>query len=187
MNAGPTVWRTLPAVPGSSVHAAGVQLASAHDHGAAATPWLLHLQYLDPGVHPALRERTPTQLAPLDAPLTLDDAPVRPLLRLQVARPRPGLAMHLAEPTRVVRLEHDRPDDAELIARPLLGPMLLPTVGQGWLAWLLAGRAVMRLGGTDRELTVDVPAWLPAIPGERLLLEGGGELLLVRFPTAPAA
>ncbi|WP_017462459.1 hypothetical protein [Dyella ginsengisoli] len=186
MNAGPATLRTLPAVPDPSGHAAGIELASADRHGHAASPWRLHLQHLGPGAHPALRDDAPTQLATLDAPLALDAAGGRQLLRLQVAGLQPGQTLHLVEPTRIVRLERDHPESAELIARPLQGPMLLPTTGQGWLAWLLAGRATVQSGTSDWELAAGVPAWLPSTTGQRLRLEGGGELLLVRFPTIPA-
>ncbi|OZB60405.1 MAG: hypothetical protein B7X39_07160 [Lysobacterales bacterium 14-68-21] len=187
MNAGPATLRTLPAVPDPSGHATGIQLASAHTHGSAAGPWRLHLQHLDPGAHSALRENASTQLAPLDAPLALGDPGGRPLLRLQVASLLPNQTLHLAAPTRVVRLERSHPDDAELIARPLQGPMLLPTTDQGWLAWLLVGHAVVKLGEAGWELAAGVPAWLPTEAGQRLRLEGAGELLLVRFRTIPAA
>jgi len=186
MNAGPATLRTLPAVPAPSGHVTGILLASGDAHGEAATPWRLHVQRLAPGIHPALREDAPTQLTPLDAPLMLGDAAGHHLLRLQVASPLPDQALHLVEPTRVVRLERSHPNDAELIARPLQGPMLLPTTDQGWLAWLLAGHAVVKLGEAGWELVAGVPAWLPAEAGQRLRLEGGGELLLVRFRTIPA-
>lgn len=187
MNAGPATLRALPAVPDTSDHATGIQLASAYTHGSAAGPWQLHLHHLEPGVHPALRENASTQLAALDEPLTLGAPGGRPLLRLQVARLLADQTLHLAAPTRVVRLERSHPDDAELIARPLQGPMLLPTTDQGWLAWLLAGHAVVKLGEAGWELAAGVPAWLPTEAGQRLRLEGAGELLLVRFRTIPAA
>lgn len=186
MNAGPVTLRTLPAVPDPSGHTAGIELASADHHGHAVSPWRLHLQHLGPGAHSAFRDDAPTQLATLDAPLALDAADGRQLLRLQVTGVQPGQTLHLHEPTRIVRLERDHPESAELIARPLQGPMLLLTTGQGWLAWLLAGRATVQLGTSDWELATDVPAWLPSGTGQRLRLEGGGELVLVRFRTIPA-
>lgn len=187
MNAGPATLSTLPAVPDPAGLASGLELASAGRDGRAASPWRLHLEHLQPGVHPALSREAPTQLATLDAPLALDAADGRPLLRLQVTAPQPGQTLHLTEATRIVRLECDHPEHAGLITRPLHGPMLLPTADQGWLAWLLAGRATVQLGPMAWELAAGTPAWLPSAAGERLRLEGGGELLLVRFRTIPAA
>ena len=185
MSPGPATLRTLPAVAGPDGRGARVEVASSAAHGHCATPWRLLLEQLGPGVHRTHDAAAQAQLAPLDAALTLDHAAGRPLLRLQVAGTSAGQSLHLAEPTRIVRLEREHPEDAELIARPLQGPMLLPTTGQAWLAWLLAGQATVRLGDAGWTLDCGVPAWLPAEDGQRLRLEGGGELLLVRFRTLP--
>ncbi|HEU4670944.1 MAG TPA: hypothetical protein VFR91_09555 [Dyella sp.] len=186
MSSGPATLRTLAAVPDRGDLATGVELASAQTHGRAASSWRLYLQQLDAGVHPAHGHASDTLLSPLDAPLMIGDPAARPLLRLQVAHATAGQSLHIAEPTRIVRLERDRPDDVELIARPLQGPMLLPTAGQGWLAWLLTGHAEVRLGEAGWELPANAPAWLPAEADRRLRLEGGGEVLLVRFRMLPA-
>ena len=73
---------------------------------------------------------------------------------------------------------------AELLHRPLVGPMLFfPESGVQWLVHLLSGRARIK----DRpELPMLDPGdslWLDAVPGdtERLILDGGGELLLSRI------
>ncbi|MBU6248494.1 MAG: hypothetical protein KGN77_12110 [Xanthomonadaceae bacterium] len=177
--------RTLPAVAGAGGRGAGIEVASSASHGHCATPWRLLLEQLEAGEHRAHDPATQAQLAPLDAALILEHAAGRPLLRLQVTAISAGQSLHLTESTRIVRLECEQPDDAELITRPLQGPMLLPTAGQGWLAWLLAGHAGVRLGDAGWALACGVPTWLPAEDGQRLRVEGGGELLLVRFRTLP--
>ena len=107
-------------------------------------------------------------------------------MRLQSAAIAAGDTVHAAEATRVVRLERADEHTAELIARPLQGSMLLPTVDVRWLAWLLAGHAHVYAGDHRWTLAPDLPAWLPTTLGGRLRIDGGGELLLLRLNVPPS-
>lgn len=144
--------------------------------------WRLVLHTLDAGNELAIERTEPARITPLDAPLQLQlqDAPVRSLLRLQVAHMQTADRALAAEATRVVSLHLREGVTAELIARPLQGPMLLPA-GARWLAWLLAGRADLQWGEARWPLPVDRPMWLPDDATHRLRIDGGGEVLLLRI------
>lgn len=75
--------------------------------------------------------------------------------------------------------------DARLLHRPLVGPMVfLPEAGVRWLVHLMAGHARLRAEDTLTVSTSDSLLLEPA-RGERLVLEGSGEALLLRLaPTA---
>ncbi|MCK9537789.1 HutD family protein [Dokdonella sp.] len=79
---------------------------------------------------------------------------------------------------------------ADVLARPLVGTMIVPPDrGVHWLIHVLAGQASASRGGQRLELQAGDSLLLEdPLPGSgRLLLEGGGELLLVRFaPALPA-
>ncbi|WP_049623213.1 HutD/Ves family protein [Frateuria defendens] len=126
-------------------------------------------------------------LAPLDAPLTLAFAGGREhrLPRLATFAfdgadaPQAGLP---EGPTRVVNLMLRGAAQGELIARPLHGLMLLPaTPGWRWFVHLLAGHAEVHADGETRALQPDESLWLDPRPGQRLLVDGGGELVLVKL------
>lgn len=78
--------------------------------------------------------------------------------------------------------------DADLMLRPLVGPMLFfPEPGTQWLLVLLAGRAVLDAGDEPVALADGDAAVLDAGSGDgRALLEGGGELALARLRPAAA-
>jgi len=73
---------------------------------------------------------------------------------------------------------------AEVIARPLVGPMVIfPERGAEWLVHVFAGHAVARSGdrrlalGTGDSIHVDYRKE----GGARIVIEGGGEIVLAKF------
>jgi environmental stress-induced protein Ves len=75
---------------------------------------------------------------------------------------------------------------ARLLARPLLGSMLFfPRAGERWLLHLASGQARVR----EAALSVDLAQGDSALlfgEGGRVLLEGGGELVLVQVRASDA-
>ncbi|MGN6520062.1 MAG: HutD/Ves family protein [Dokdonella sp.] len=75
---------------------------------------------------------------------------------------------------------------AEVIARPLVGSMVIfPERGVEWFVHVFAGHATARSEGN----TLDLEAGASLLAdfregGQRLVLEGGGELVLVKFVAA---
>ena len=75
----------------------------------------------------------------------------------------------------------------ELIARPLNGSMWLPSrEGWCWFVHLLGGRAEVEVGNERIEIDALTNLWIDARPGERVRIEGGGELVLVHLSPAPS-
>ena len=79
---------------------------------------------------------------------------------------------------------------AEVVARPLVGPMVIfPEEGSEWFVHVFAGQAKARSG--EEALFLATGASLLADfrdgAGQRLVLDGGGELVLVKFTAAQAA
>jgi environmental stress-induced protein Ves len=73
---------------------------------------------------------------------------------------------------------------AELMHRPLVGPMLFfPEAGVEWLAYLVSGRAHLKDRPGFPALDAGDSLLLGTRAGDegRLILDGGGELLLVRI------
>jgi environmental stress-induced protein Ves len=121
------------------------------------------------------------QLAALDGRLDLHfaGAAARHLARLQVTRfaGAPAPAATLPDgPTRVFNLMTRAGVDAILIARPLVGDMLLPAAPH-WLAHLAAGSATLQQG--DQVLQLHAGDTAMSAGGGRLYSHG--EVLLVRF------
>ncbi|ODV14641.1 MAG: hypothetical protein ABT19_10045 [Rhodanobacter sp. SCN 68-63] len=186
MSAGPIpvdAWPGGPATSaGEALHPLFGTVTGEPPQGTDDWHWQLALHTLAAGAELPTGPAEPGQITPLDAPLQLHqhDGHSRALLRLQVARgPFTGRAL-AAEATRVVSLRIREGVAAELIARPLQGPMLLPT-GARWMAWLLAGRAEVQWGDTRWPLPVDRPMWLPDDNARRLRIDGGGEVLLLKI------
>ena len=110
--------------------------------------------------------------------------------RLRFSGDSPARAELLAGPTTDYNLMW-RPDrvDATLLHRPLVGPMLFfAEPGVQWLVTLIAGRATVK----DALLPLPMDQGDTILIGERhqgrVILEGGGELLLARLaPPQPRA
>lgn len=176
----------------------GQPIAAGNASDASSDPaegWLWRLECLPRTTTGAACTAMPddlnAQLVALDAPLLWqgDHGSHATLPRLQTTHlANPTAEWRAEEDTRVIRLLWREGLDAELIARPLQGPMLLSgREGTRWLAWLLAGRAQWQLGDVQQPLAVNEPQWLPATRGRRMRLDGGGEIVLVRVsPPAPA-
>ncbi len=95
------------------------------------------------------------------------------------------VACHLpAGPVQVFNLMWDPQRlDARLLHRPLVGPMVfLPEQGVRWLVHLMAGHARLRAQGT-LALSAGDSLLLEPMPGDRLVLEGSGEALVLRLAT----
>ncbi len=78
---------------------------------------------------------------------------------------------------------------AEVVARPLVGAMVMfPEPGVEWLVHVLAGHAVARIGSERLALEAGDSLHLDfrGADSERAMLDGAGELVLVKFtPVAP--
>jgi len=97
----------------------------------------------------------------------------------------------LAGPTQDFNLmwRRDRVE-ASVLHRPLVGSMLFfAEPGVRWVAYLLSGRAMVKDQLLPMVLEQGDTAMLAPQPGDhqRLIIEGGGELLLVRIAPLPAA
>lgn len=74
--------------------------------------------------------------------------------------------------------------DLQLLHRPLVGPMVFfPNAGVQWLIHQIAGQARIT-GDAQGELDSGDSLWLRHADGARLVLEGSGELLLLRLTAA---
>lgn len=125
--------------------------------------------------------------AALDTPLTLifPGDLERTLRRLEVhafdGADAPRARLHDG-PTRAFNLMLRDDAQGELIARPLHGVMLLPvTPGWRWFVHLLAGHAEVQLDAESHPLLPDDNLWIDAQPGQRLRIDGSGEIVLVRL------
>jgi environmental stress-induced protein Ves len=79
---------------------------------------------------------------------------------------------------------------AQVIARPLVGPMVIfPEDGIEWFVHVFAGKAMARSG--EQALALATGASLLADfrggAGERIVIEGGGEIVMVKFANATNA
>lgn len=130
---------------------------------------------------------TRRQFVPLDAPIRLrfDNQRELSLLRLSVTHFDGADAPHaqLPEgPTRAFNLMLRGDAEGELIARPLNGSMWLPQRdGWRWFVHLLGGHAEVQVGDDRAGVDMGASLWIDAQPGERIRIEGGGELVLVQL------
>lgn len=75
---------------------------------------------------------------------------------------------------------------AEVLHRPLVGPMVFFPDDATWFVYLAAGSATVKAGGTAQTLEADESVlMLPDADDDRVVMTGGGEIVLVRF--APAS
>jgi environmental stress-induced protein Ves len=71
---------------------------------------------------------------------------------------------------------------AEVLHRPLVGPMVFLPENVTWFAYLAGGRAEVKLAGTVQELAAGESLLLtPGADSERIVLNGGGELALIKL------
>lgn len=185
-------------VPADALHAEpwanGGGTTTVVDSGPDASnwQWRLSIAQID---HDADFSRLPSvrrQFATLDAPLILHfpDGTDRPLLRLGIAR-FDGDAAPRAEltegPTRAFNLMLRDGIDGELVVRPLTGAMLLPASSDShWFVYLLAGQAQIHAGPETATVAQGESLWIDVHTGERLRIDGGGEIVLVRLDVHPS-
>ncbi|GLQ87983.1 HutD/Ves family protein [Dyella flagellata] len=130
---------------------------------------------------------TRRQFVALDAPLQLRFSPARELslLRLQIIAFDGAEAPYVALPegaTRAFNLMLRDEAQGELIARPLNGDMWLPArASWRWFVHVLSGHAAMQVNDEHAEFAAGANVWIDAQPGERVRIEGGGELVLVHL------
>jgi environmental stress-induced protein Ves len=123
---------------------------------------------------------------PLDAPVRMQfGARELSLLRLQVTTFDGADAPSVTLPegaTRAFNLMLRGDAQGELIARPLNGRMWLPLrASWRWFIHVLSGRVDIRTNGARDEFAAGANVWVDAKPGERVMIDGGGELILVRL------
>jgi len=71
---------------------------------------------------------------------------------------------------------------ADVLHRPLVGPMVFLPETATWFVYLAGGRADVKLAGTTQELGLGESLLLEPDGGnERVVLNGGGELVLVKL------
>ncbi|MEO7325399.1 MAG: HutD family protein [Dokdonella sp.] len=77
---------------------------------------------------------------------------------------------------------------AEVIARPLVGPMVIfPEAGTEWVVHMFSGQARARCGEQTFALETGSSLLVDFRPGGvRVVLDGGGELVLAKFVAATA-
>jgi uncharacterized protein len=132
---------------------------------------------------------TRRQFVALDAPVQLrfDDGRERALLRLSVTHFDGADAPHASLPdgaTRAFNLMLRGEAEGQLMARPLNGSMWLPLhQGTHWYVHVLAGSANVHLDDQRIDIAQGTHLWIDAQPGERVRIEGGGELILVQLTT----
>ncbi len=130
---------------------------------------------------------TRRQLVALDAPLHLrfGDGRDVALLRLSPIHFDGDDAPDASLPegaTRAFNLMLRGAADGELIARPLNGSMWLPQRAHWhWFVHLLSGHADIEAGNERIAVSAGSNLWIDAQPGERVRIEGGGELVLVQL------
>lgn len=74
---------------------------------------------------------------------------------------------------------------AEVLHRPLVGPMVFFPDDTTWFVYLAAGSATVRAGVTAQTLAADESVlMLPDANDERVAIAGGGEVVLARFVPA---
>jgi len=77
---------------------------------------------------------------------------------------------------------------AEVLHRPLVGPMVFLSENVTWFVYLAGGRADFKLAGVVQELENGESLLLmPDASTDRIVLNGGGEVVLVKLsPSAPS-
>ena len=133
---------------------------------------------------------TRRQLTPLDGGLRLlladgTSLDAQRLQTLSVAG-SPAPACRLPEgPTRVFNLMLRGNQQGRLLVRPLLGSMvLLPVADTLWFVYVVAGHAGVHCADEQLSLGMDDAVLVHATYAQRVIVEGGGEIALVRLDGA---
>lgn len=132
------------------------------------------------------------QLAPLDGALELhfDDGERQAAPRLGVMHFDGGrpLRCHSPDgPGRDFNLMLRDGIDGDLLLRPLTGSMVwLPRPATRWFAYLLTGQARVSCGDEQQALAAGHALWIQPEAGTRVLVDGAGEIALVRLSTPDA-
>lgn len=128
--------------------------------------------------------------------LDIDDAPPRRLVqrfeRVCFAGESTVACRLLGGPTRDINVMVERSSlQAQTLARPLVGSMLIfAEAGTQWLIHVLSGHMQARHGNDQHEVETGASVYLDLRDedgSQRLALDGGGELLLVKFSAAERA
>lgn len=118
--------------------------------------------------------------------LEIGDEPPRALTRrferVHFGGDLPVYCRLLAGPTRDFNVMVRRDAmTAEIAARPLVGSMLLfPDAGAAWLVYVHAGALALRRDGSETTALAGETLLVEG-DGGRIVLEGGGEIVLVKF------
>lgn len=175
----------IAAVFAQPVDAKGNQLL-ARDEGPSQARWSIRILGCS-AAHPLSPQGgSKFQVAALDGPLQLsrDGTPCSHLQRLQTITisDQGMLATPTEGATRIFCLRQHASQHALLLLRPLLDHMMLPSSRARWFVHALAGSVTVSTGSEQLCLEMNQSAWLSTAPGQRALIEGGGELALVQLP-----
>lgn len=149
--------------------------------------WRISVAVLETDTRFSALPQTRRLFVPLDSPLQLgfDDREPVDVARLQVlafagdAAPSCTLPHGPGRAFNVMLRDEAR---ATLIARPLLGTMLLPTTpGTRWLVYPAAGQLTLQCADERLALAAGEAAWAAPGDGLRCLIEGAGDVVLVRL------
>lgn len=158
----------------------------AHDEDSALERWSIRILSCSTARQLSPMPDSSWQIAALDAPLQLSDAKEadRHLVRLRTApiSKQGVLATPSEGATRLFCLSLHASQHAQLLLRPLLDHMMLPTTKARWFVHVLAGRVNLSNGDEHMSLEMNQSAWLYTTSGQRALIEGAGELALVQLP-----
>lgn len=149
--------------------------------------WRLSIADITQACHFSAFTDTRRQFVALDAPVRLrfGDQRELSLLRLQVAAFEGADAPYATLPegsTRAFNVMLRGDAQGELIARPLHGSMWLPTRASWlWFVHMLSGRAEVQVDNQRIDIADGANLWIDAQPGERVRMEGGGEVVLVHL------
>lgn len=149
--------------------------------------WRISMAHIDAdgafSVLPGVRR----QLAPLDGGLELhfDDGERLTAQRLEVLHFDGGreITCHLLEgPGRDFNLMLREGAEGALVLRPLIDSMvILPNRNSRWLVFVVSGSCHLSAPDEHLDLDTGAAAWVQPLIGTRVLIEGAGELALVRL------
>jgi environmental stress-induced protein Ves len=178
-------------LPGAPCPAGSVYIttiASGPDND--AWQWQMTLVKVDQEAEFPAHDDVRRQFVPLDdsVDITFPDGHTQHLARLQITafdRENDPQTCVPNGPTRTFNLKLRGDAQGELIARPLNGAMvLLAPSGWRWFVLLLSGRAKVIADHRSQQLDASDMLWIDPIPGHPIRIEGSGEIVLARLPSA---